>query len=65
VCWVTVRIQASSHLDSAAEFWTLRGKEAILSFVSFLEENMYAVIGNVLAGLLAISLFTATIRLSK
>jgi len=26
---------------------------------------MYAVIGNVLAGLLAISLFTATIRLSK
>jgi len=27
--------------------------------------NMVAVIGNVLAGLLAVSLFTATVRLSK
>jgi hypothetical protein len=33
--------------------------------VVFPEVSMVAVIGNVIAGLLALSLFTATIRLSK
>jgi hypothetical protein len=66
VCSGTDRIHPSPRLDPSAEFWTLPGKEANLSFVFPHEDHiMYAVIGNCLAGLLAISLFTATIRLSK
>ncbi len=45
-------------------FWTPR-RRGPYDQVFTKEALMLAVIGNVLAGLLAISLFTATVRLSK
>ncbi len=61
------RIERRSGLAPGL-FWTRRRRPAYDSSSDerrLLEVPMVAIIGNVIAGLLALSLFTATVRLTK